>query len=377
MREPRHDITADVGDELATLCGLVCRSMQDASHAVLRTDPMLAEQVITAHAQIAQQGTQCARRTCTPQAYPPAIVERRIMAAAVTAAHKIVRMGELACQVADIARERHPQLAIPAALREPLTRMSQLAMRSGRHLEQTLAAPVGTYLPALQRVNDELDWLQQHLLDTLNRATPPYPARTGTQITVLARCYERFADHTVCISRYLDNTDDNPTRDIEAGESPPRADIAVIGVPVTTAVRKPALRAAPVQASNLASFLAEHPLTRFLRANGSAEWVLARHQRGEHGECLGCSGTQHVEYPCTQHVHAALALQPPPSDRHDQPQVDFAVATSFDGAAAQARRRRLRIAPLPLGDSSSIGRRVEDDAMPPGRAPGTPRNRGE
>ncbi|MBB6380555.1 phosphate uptake regulator [Pseudonocardia eucalypti] len=343
MREQRHDVTAHVGDELAIMCGLVCRSMQDASHAVIRTDLTLAERVITAHAQIAQRGTQCARSTCTPQAHPPVLADRRIMATAMTAAHKIVRMGELACQVADIARERHPQPALPAALREPLTRMSQLAMRSGRHLEQTLAAPVGTYLPALQRVNDELDWLQQHLLDTLNRATPHYPAQTGTQITTLARCYERFADHTVCISRYLDHSTDGT----EAAESSWRSDTGMLGIPVPESARKPALRAAAAPASHLAPFLAEHPLTRFLRATGSAEGVLARHQRGEHGQCLGCSGTQHVEYPCTQHVHATLALQPPPPNRHDHPEPDPTDPTPFDGTASPARRRHLRIAPVP------------------------------
>ncbi|GAA5162328.1 hypothetical protein GCM10023321_47770 [Pseudonocardia eucalypti] len=267
--------------------------MQHASHALLHEDLKLACRVIDTHEQIARRGTRCAR-LCLLE---PLTTDRRIAVAAMTASDKIVRMGELDRHIAELVCRLHPQPVIPGALREQLVRMSQLALRSGRHLEQAITAPVGASMPALQRMRDELDWLQRHLLDTLERTSPPYPPQSSTDVASLARWFERFAAHAIFIARQLDNTtSDAPHHTPTLRLAPP--------------ARKSSGAEARVRMSGVRDFWAEDPLTRFYRNSGSAEWILAKHQRGEYGECLRCSTDHFVEYPCTQLVHANQALRP-------------------------------------------------------------------
>lgn len=205
MRELFHEELAQLGRELAALCGLACAAMEQASRALLEADLALAERVIAARAEIQRQGEECERHACVQLALQaPVAKDLRIVVTAIRASEKIARMGDLACHVAEIARLRHPRPALPAELRERFGRMCLLALRVGRHVEQTIAAPVATSVATMERLDDELDWLLRDILDTLERAQPAYPVQAGIDAALLARYVERFADQAVSITRQLD-----------------------------------------------------------------------------------------------------------------------------------------------------------------------------
>lgn len=205
VRELFHDELAELGSELAAMCGLACAAMEQAAHALLNTDLALAERAIITRAEITRQGEQCEHHACLQLALQaPVAKDLRIVVTAIRAAEKISRMGDLACHVAEIVRLRHPQPVLPPDLRERFGRMCLLALRTGRHVEQTIAAPVDVSAPAMERLDDELDWLHRDVLDTLERAEPAYPVQVGIDAALLARYIERFADQAVSVTSHLD-----------------------------------------------------------------------------------------------------------------------------------------------------------------------------
>jgi phosphate transport system protein len=205
MREVFHGELEQLGDELANMCGLVCSAMERATRALLDTDLELAEEVITADDEINRQNQRCEQHACTQLALQaPVAKDLRIVVTAIKASEKIARMGDLARHIAEIARLRHPNPAVPAELSEQFARMGSLALQACRHVERTIAAPDGVHLPALQRVDDGLDQLHREVLDAIVATNTPYPVQVGVDVALLARYFERFADQAVSITRQLD-----------------------------------------------------------------------------------------------------------------------------------------------------------------------------
>lgn len=205
MREVFHGELEQLGNELAVLAGLACVVMDQASGALLENDLTLAERAISTRAKITHRGERCEEHACTLLALQaPVARELRIVVAAIRASEKLARMGDLACHIAEVVRLRHPRPVLPEDLAEQFARMGELAARAGRHVEHTIAAPVEIGLPALERIDDELDWLHRDVLDTVARTQPPYPVQVGVDVALLARYHERYGDQAVSVTRQLD-----------------------------------------------------------------------------------------------------------------------------------------------------------------------------
>lgn len=205
MREIFHGELERLGAELAAMCGLVCSAMQHATRALLETDLFLAEQVITDDHEINQFGGRCEEHACALLALQaPVARDLRTVVTAIKAAEKLERMGDLARHVAEIARLRHPDPAVPAGLAAQFAEMGQLAVLTCQSVQQVIAAPSGTHSLIQERADDEIDRLHLEVLEAVREADPPYPVRVGVDVALLARYFERFADQGVSITRRLD-----------------------------------------------------------------------------------------------------------------------------------------------------------------------------
>ncbi|WP_445187179.1 phosphate signaling complex protein PhoU [Pseudonocardia sp. Cha107L01] len=205
MREIFHGQLEQLGGDLAMMCGLVSEAMSRASRGLLDTDLTLVEGVITDDEQISSLAAQCEEHACAMLALQaPVAKDLRTVITAIKAAEKINRMGDLARHVAEVARLRHPQPAVPAQLTDRFAEMARLGVQACNHLERSIAAPTGDDWPAMLQADDRVDQLQHEVVEEVSNAEPPYPIQVGVDVALLARYFERFADQAVSIARQLD-----------------------------------------------------------------------------------------------------------------------------------------------------------------------------
>ncbi|MBC3192203.1 phosphate signaling complex protein PhoU [Pseudonocardia sp. C8] len=205
MRQLFHGDLEQLGRGLASMCGQAADALDDASGALLDTDLARAERVIgndstldTSRARWAEH----AERLLALQA--PVARDLRRVVTGIQIADKIERMGDLARHVAEVARRRHPERAVPDPLVEPFREMCRLAVGLARNVQQTITSPEQARPEQRERDDDRIDQLHHTLLAGLDDLTGPHPVRTAIDVALLARFVERFADQAVAISRRLD-----------------------------------------------------------------------------------------------------------------------------------------------------------------------------
>jgi phosphate transport system protein len=82
--------------------------------------------------------------------------------------------------------------------------VSELTPRACRHVQQSIDAPGDVSLPALEKVDDEIDRLHREVLDLVGRADPTHTVQVGVDVALLARYIERFGDQAVSVTRHID-----------------------------------------------------------------------------------------------------------------------------------------------------------------------------
>jgi phosphate transport system protein len=196
---------AQLGAELATMCGQAGDAMDSATRALLRSNLLVAEQVISAGTELAAARARCEERTfglLLLQA--PVARDLRLVVTGIQAAEKIERMGGLARHVAEIARRRHPDCAVPAELVDQFAEMGRLAVLAARRVQQIIAAPVEEHFAELDRADDRIDELHREVLAAVQRPDSRSSVRDGVDVALLARYFERFADQAVSVTRRVD-----------------------------------------------------------------------------------------------------------------------------------------------------------------------------
>lgn len=205
MREPFHMELARLGTEVAGMCELVAQAMERATQALTDMDLTLAEQVISDDLEIDARRAECedhAFQVLALQA--PVARDLRVVVSTIYAADKVERMGDLARHIADVARRRHPQPAVPAELVGRFAEMGKLGARAARELGRVVVNPTTPRSEEMDRADDRTDQLERELLATLTSHDCDYDVRTAVDVALLARFYERFADQAVSVMRRID-----------------------------------------------------------------------------------------------------------------------------------------------------------------------------
>lgn len=206
MRGTFHGELAQLGAELATMCALAGDAMEHATIALLNADLSLAEQVISGDIQIDRLRAQAeddAYRLLSLQA--PVARDLRLIVTGIRVAEKIERMGDLARHVAELARRRHPECAVPPEMAGRFAEMGRLSTRIARSVAETLAEPMAEQFAQRDRDDDRIDGLQRELLAAaVDQGDGPGAVRVGVDVALLTRFIERFADQAVSVARRLD-----------------------------------------------------------------------------------------------------------------------------------------------------------------------------
>lgn len=202
MRQAYQEQLAEVTDELVGLAGAVGVAMEKATAALLEADLELAESVIAGDAAIDARAQELEERmfevTVRQQ---PVASDLRSLVAALRISASLERMGDLAVHVAKAARLRYPNETLPTELRGSIAEMGQIAQDVVQRASEVIKTRDVTAARELQAVDSRMDKIHRDLFGVMLARDWEHGVEAAIDITLIARYYERFADHATTIAR--------------------------------------------------------------------------------------------------------------------------------------------------------------------------------
>jgi phosphate transport system protein len=202
VRDVYQEQLTGLADALADMCERVATAMEHATRSLLEADLQLAEQVISADVRIDELRTQAEERAFGLLALQaPVATDLRVVIAAIHGAGDIERMGDLALHVAKAARRRHPAPVLPAEISGYFAEMGRIAVALARKAGQVIRTRDVAAAGTLEADDDAMDDLHRHIFSVLMGPAWTHGVGPAVDITLLARFYERYADHSVTVAR--------------------------------------------------------------------------------------------------------------------------------------------------------------------------------
>lgn len=202
MRDAFHEELDATSDQLVEMTRLAGSAMARATTALLDADLNLAESVIAADEQIDRLQRELDDTGLDLLArQQPVATDLRIIVTGMRMSADLERMGDLARHVAKVARRRYPDSAVPPVLRSTVLEMGQVAERIVAKAGSVIASKDIASAIELEQDDDEMDRLHRQIFTQLLGGTWDAGMEAAVDITLIARYYERFADHAVSVAR--------------------------------------------------------------------------------------------------------------------------------------------------------------------------------
>jgi phosphate transport system protein len=205
MREVYHELLKSVGRDLATMADLVAAAMREATVALLEADSERAQEVIGGDEAVNRLHSELdARAVDLIARQQPVAGDLRTLVASLRMSADLERMGDLAVHLAEIARRRHPEKAIPSELSSTIAGMAAVGIDLAEKVARIIRGLDLETARTLAGEDDEVDRLHRELLTALITSGERYSAETAIDVALAGRYYERFADHAVSIAKRLE-----------------------------------------------------------------------------------------------------------------------------------------------------------------------------
>jgi phosphate transport system protein len=177
-------------------------AMVRATKAILEADLAVAEEVISEDERIDALHHDLDSRILNLMArQQPVAGDLRTLVASIRMSSDIERMGDLAHHIAKLARMRYPACAIPPELVFIIQEMGEVAQRIMTKATGIISSRDTLAAVELEKDDDEMDKLHRRIISTLLEPNWKHGVETAIDMTLLARYYERCADHAVSIAR--------------------------------------------------------------------------------------------------------------------------------------------------------------------------------
>lgn len=202
MRELFTRELDQVGVDLVQMATHVATAMEQASKALQTADLALAERVIDGDVAIDDLERILDERCVDLLArQSPVAGDLRLVVTALRMSASIERMGDLARHIAQIARGRYPQHAVPAPLTETFDEMAEAAIQASRSVAELLKSRDVKLAARIESADDTLDALHRDTFRTMLTQKDDLTNQQIVDVTLLGRYYERFGDHAVSVAR--------------------------------------------------------------------------------------------------------------------------------------------------------------------------------
>jgi phosphate transport system protein len=204
MRDVYQEQLDDLAAALAGMCTQVAEAMEKATRALLEVDLQLAEEVISDDVRIDELRAAAEEKAFALLALQaPVATDLRIVVSAIHGAGDIERMGDLALHVAQAARRRHPHPVLPAEVAPYFAEMGRVGVRLALKAGDVIRTRDLARAAELESDDDAMDDLHRHMFTVLMDRNWSHGVGPAVDITLLARFYERYADHAVAVARRI------------------------------------------------------------------------------------------------------------------------------------------------------------------------------
>ena len=202
MREVFHQSLEDVQSRLVEIADLVTVAIDRATRAFGTSDVSLAEEVIEADAIIDEKAVALDELAIEILArQQPVARDLRIVVTALRVSASLERMGDMAEHIAQLARSRFPERAIPKGLKSTFTRMGELDVEVSRKLAELLRTQDLRLAEAIRDADDDIDELHVSVFEKVLGDSWKGEATATVDATLASRYHERFADHAVSVAK--------------------------------------------------------------------------------------------------------------------------------------------------------------------------------
>jgi phosphate transport system protein len=204
MRDAYQEQLDVLANALAGMCSTVAEAMEKATRALLECDLQLAEEVISEDARVDEIRDMAEEKAFALLALQaPVATDLRIVVSAIHGAGDIERMGDLALHVAQAARRRHPQPVLPEEVAPYFAEMGRVGVALAKKAGEVIRSRDLTMAAELEGDDDAMDDLHRHMFTVLMDRNWSHGVGPAVDITLLARFYERYADHAVAVARRI------------------------------------------------------------------------------------------------------------------------------------------------------------------------------
>ena len=202
VRDQYHDELDAINASLVEITRLAGSAINRATQALLDADVQAAESVISGDAAIDQLYADIENRAMDLLArQQPVASDLRAVVTSLRMVADIERMGDLALNIAKVARRRYPASAIPPQLHATVLEMGQVAQRIVTKCSSVIAGRDLEVAAELERDDDVMDELHRRLFTVLLEPQWSGGIESAIDVTLCGRYYERFCDHAVSVAR--------------------------------------------------------------------------------------------------------------------------------------------------------------------------------
>ena len=202
MREQFHEELDAVTATLVQMAGLVKIAVENATTALLTADLDLSEKVIADDAIVDEIQHELDARTINLIARQgPVASDLRTLVSSLRMSADLERMGDLAHHIAKSARMRYPATAVPPELSLTIEEMGRVCVQIIEKMSHVIESRDTDKALELENDDDAIDALHRKIIQTLLDPNWKHGIETAIDMTLLARYYERYADHAVSIAR--------------------------------------------------------------------------------------------------------------------------------------------------------------------------------
>ncbi|MBM7052246.1 phosphate signaling complex protein PhoU [Rothia sp. ZJ1223] len=202
MRKVFQAELQQVGEEMVQIATLVEEALANASHSFLNADVQEAEEVISNDARIDFLQNQLDERSIDILALQsPVASDLRMIVGALRMSSSLERMGDLARHVAQIARMRFPDHAVPASIEPVFEEMIEHDKIIIAKVIELLETRNLEHVDAISRSKVRINELHRKVFDILASDEWQETAQVTVDATLASRYLERFGDHGVSVAR--------------------------------------------------------------------------------------------------------------------------------------------------------------------------------